>query len=47
MKLLRVEFRLTTKGVELVESVADLLRWMPKWANVKDEKVKTQIVIKT
>jgi DNA-binding HxlR family transcriptional regulator len=26
----RVEFRLTTKGVELVESVEDLLRWMRK-----------------
>lgn len=43
----RVEYRLTTKGVELVESVADLLRWMRKWANMKDEKMKTQIVMKT
>jgi DNA-binding HxlR family transcriptional regulator len=43
----RVEYRLTTKGVELVESVADLLRWMRKWANVKDEKMKTQIVMRT
>jgi DNA-binding HxlR family transcriptional regulator len=42
----RVEYRLTTKGVELVESVADLLRWMRKWADVKDEKIKTQIVMK-
>ena len=43
----RVEYRLTTKGIELVESVADLLRWMRKWADVKDEKAKTQIVMKT
>jgi len=42
----RVEYRLTTKGVELVESVADLLRWMRKWADMKDEKIKTQIVMK-
>src|ERR687890_1605582 len=34
----RVEYRLTTKGVELVESVEDLLRWMRKWADMKDEK---------
>jgi DNA-binding HxlR family transcriptional regulator len=43
----RVEYRLTIKGVELVESVADLLRWMRKWADKKDEKVKTQIVMRT
>ena len=43
----RVEYRLTTKGVELVESVEDLLRWMRKWADMKDEKVKTQLVIRT
>jgi DNA-binding HxlR family transcriptional regulator len=43
----RVEYRLTTKGVELVESVGDLLRWMRKWANVKDEKMETQIVMRT
>ena len=43
----RVEYRLTTKGVELVESVADLLRWMRKWADMKDEKMKTQIVMRT
>jgi DNA-binding HxlR family transcriptional regulator len=42
----RVEYMLTTKGLELVESVADLLRWMRKWANVRDEKMKTQIVMK-
>jgi DNA-binding HxlR family transcriptional regulator len=43
----RVEYSLTTKGVELVESVADLLRWMRKWANMKDEKIKEQIVMRT
>lgn len=43
----RVEYRLTTKGIELVESVADLLRWMRKWADIKDEKMRTQIVMKT
>ena len=43
----RVEYRLTTKGVELVESVADLLRWMRKWADLKDERMKTQIVMRT
>jgi DNA-binding HxlR family transcriptional regulator len=42
----RVEYRLTTKGIELVESVADLLRWMRKWADMKDEKIRTQIVMK-
>jgi DNA-binding HxlR family transcriptional regulator len=28
----RIEYRLTTKGQELVESVIDLLNWMKKWA---------------
>ncbi len=28
----RVEYRLTTKGQELVESVIDLLQWMRKWS---------------
>ncbi|MGZ5551960.1 MAG: winged helix-turn-helix transcriptional regulator [Nitrososphaeraceae archaeon] len=42
----KVEYRLTTKGLELVESVADLLRWMRKWANLKDDRMKTQIVMK-
>jgi DNA-binding HxlR family transcriptional regulator len=41
----RVEYMLTIKGVELVESVADLLRWMRKWTNVKNEKMKTQIIM--
>lgn len=30
----RVEYRLTTKGQELVESVIDLLQWMRKWSNI-------------
>jgi DNA-binding HxlR family transcriptional regulator len=30
----RVEYRLTRKGQELVESVIDLLQWMRKWSNV-------------
>ncbi|MDQ4013504.1 MAG: helix-turn-helix transcriptional regulator [Thermoproteota archaeon] len=28
----RVEYTLTTKGQELVESVANILQWMRKWA---------------
>jgi DNA-binding HxlR family transcriptional regulator len=28
----RVEYRLTSKGQELVESVIDLLQWMLKWS---------------
>jgi DNA-binding HxlR family transcriptional regulator len=28
----RVEYRLTNKGQELVESVVDLLQWMRKWS---------------
>jgi DNA-binding HxlR family transcriptional regulator len=28
----RVEYRLTNKGQELVESVIDLLQWMRKWS---------------
>ena len=28
----RVEYRLTNKGQELVESVINLLNWMKKWA---------------
>jgi DNA-binding HxlR family transcriptional regulator len=31
----RVEYRLTTKGMELAESLVDLLRWMRKWTNAK------------
>ena len=28
----RVEYRLTSKGQELVESIIDLLQWMRKWS---------------
>jgi DNA-binding HxlR family transcriptional regulator len=31
----RVEYRLTTKGQELVESVISLLQWMRKWSKQK------------
>jgi len=31
----RVEYRLTVKGQELVESVINLLQWMKKWSIVK------------
>ena len=31
----RVEYTLTTKGQELVQSVVDILQWMRKWANSK------------
>jgi DNA-binding HxlR family transcriptional regulator len=31
----RVEYTLTTKGQELVESVVGILQWMRKWANSK------------
>ncbi|MDQ3852800.1 MAG: helix-turn-helix transcriptional regulator [Thermoproteota archaeon] len=30
----RVEYRLTAKGQELVESIIGLLQWMRKWSNV-------------
>ena len=29
----RVEYKLTTKGQELVESIINLLQWMRKWSN--------------
>jgi len=29
----RVEYRLTPKGQELVESIINLLQWMRKWSN--------------
>ena len=32
----RVEYTLTTKGQELVESVVGILQWMRKWATRKD-----------
>src|SRR5215212_7697762 len=31
----RVEYTLTTKGQELIESVGGILQWMRKWANGK------------
>jgi DNA-binding HxlR family transcriptional regulator len=31
----RVEYTLTTKGQELVESVVGILQWMRKWAKVR------------
>jgi DNA-binding HxlR family transcriptional regulator len=31
----RVEYRLTNKGQELVESIVGLLQWMRKWSNAK------------
>jgi|SRR5947209_18806472 len=31
----RLEYQLTNKGQELVESVIDLLQWMRKWSNRK------------
>jgi DNA-binding HxlR family transcriptional regulator len=31
----RVEYKLTIKGMELAESLVDLLRWMRKWTNTK------------
>ena len=34
----RVEYRLTNKGQELVESVVDLLQWMRKWSRSNSKK---------
>jgi DNA-binding HxlR family transcriptional regulator len=31
----RVEYNLTDKGQELVESIIDLLQWMRKWSSIK------------
>jgi len=31
----RVEYRLTMKGQELVESIIGLLQWMRKWSSIK------------
>jgi DNA-binding HxlR family transcriptional regulator len=31
----RVEYRLTNKGQELVESIIGLLQWMRKWSDAK------------
>ena len=35
----RVEYRLTNKGQELIESVVDLLQWMRKWSRSNSKKV--------
>jgi DNA-binding HxlR family transcriptional regulator len=35
----RVEYRLTTKGQELVESVVNLLQWMRKWSNTNKNEL--------
>ena len=35
----RVEYTLTTKGQELVESVVSILQWMRKWGNRKKKIV--------
>ena len=32
----RVEYRLTSKGQELVESVVSILQWMRKWSKQGD-----------
>jgi DNA-binding HxlR family transcriptional regulator len=34
----RVEYRLTNKGQELVESIISLLQWMQKWSRLKVTK---------
>ena len=31
----RVEYKLTTKGQELIESIINLLQWMRKWSSIK------------
>src|SRR5215212_5745083 len=31
----RVEYKLTTKGQELVESIVNLLQWLRKWSSTK------------
>lgn len=31
----RVEYKLTKKGQELIESITDLLQWMQKWSKTK------------
>lgn len=35
----RVEYRLTGKGQELVESLIDLLQWMRKWSSTSTKKM--------
>jgi DNA-binding HxlR family transcriptional regulator len=36
----RVEYRLTTKGQELVESIINLLQWLRKWSSMPIAKSK-------
>jgi DNA-binding HxlR family transcriptional regulator len=36
----RVEYKLTIKGQELVESIVDLLQWMRKWSHSKQSSLK-------
>jgi len=31
----RVEYKLTQKGQEMIESITDLLQWMQKWSKSK------------
>jgi DNA-binding HxlR family transcriptional regulator len=35
----RVEYRLTDKGQELVESIIDLLQWMRKWSGLTRKQI--------
>lgn len=35
----RVEYRLTSKGQELVESIIDLLQWMRKWSGLTRKQI--------
>jgi DNA-binding HxlR family transcriptional regulator len=41
----RVEYRLTNKGQELVESVIDLLQWMRKWSKQKHSTTLSKNVV--
>ena len=36
----RVEYKLTIKGQELVESIVDLLQWMRKWSHTQQISLK-------
>src|ERR671930_1673195 len=37
----RVEYRLTSKGQELIESIIGLLQWMRKWSSIPTTKQKS------
>lgn len=39
----RVEYRLTPKGQELVESIIDLLQWMRKWSSTAATTTASQL----